>query len=272
MNISITQTETFWQYFYDLIDLNLYQHKFLREDFKQAKSGNQTLYDRTFLNVQGNSWILMLELESIHIYGQNWSIQQVDEFLKNFDASTFENRFVCGETRLLFEIFRRANTTNYEQFIDRIFYVKSKLNAINQQEETIRLARIEEVPVLGRMLQQFYHEEYEGKNDKLIEEMECRMIAEVERESVYVHLTSENVISSFCTINNPDIGILYTNPVHRRKGYAKKILSFCTEQLFLENQEAHLMTMRNKVESNSTAQSIGYTPYFEFCCVHMKKD
>ena len=73
-----------------------------------------------------------------------------------------------------------------------------------------------------------------------------------------------NETLSFCTIINPDIGILFTSPTHRNNGFGKILLSYCSQLLLNYNDEIYLMTDKNKVSSNSACQRVGFEPFFNY--------
>ena len=114
------------------------------------------------------------------------------------------------------------------------------------------------------MLQEYYQEEYDGSNDKTIEEMRRRIISVIQTEKIYVLLDKYETLLSFCTIIDPDIGILFTNRVHRRKGYGKIILSYCSQLLQQKNDTVYVMTDGNKIESNIVCKAVGFEPYFNY--------
>ena len=71
-------------------------------------------------------------------------------------------------------------------------------------------------------------------------------------EEIYVLKDSNGEITSFCTLINPDIGIIFTKKQYRRQGKGKKLLSFCSNLLLEENDEIYLMTDSNVLSSNKT--------------------
>lgn len=119
------------------------------------------------------------------------------------------------------------------------------------------------------MLQEYYHEEYNGLNNKEIEEMQLRMFQLIKSEKVYVLLNSNDQILSFCSIIDPDIGILFTKNDSRNKGCAKMILSYCSNLLLQRNGKVFLMTDQDKLESNLVSAKVGFESFYKYKMVEI---
>ncbi len=127
-----------------------------------------------------------------------------------------------------------------------------------------RLGIFKELNELAVMLQEYYHEEYNGINDKTIEEMQHRIFQVIHTKKIYVLLDTNEKLLSFCTIINPDIGILFTKRQYRNKGYGKIILSYCSNFLQQKNGMVYLMTDIDKLESNIVCEAVGFKPYYKY--------
>ena len=114
------------------------------------------------------------------------------------------------------------------------------------------------------MLQEYYHEEYNGLNDKTIEDMRQRIISVIQIKKIYVLLDMNETLLSFCTVIDPDIGILFTKKEHRNKGYGKIILSYCSQLLQQKNETVYVMTDSDKLESNIVCEAVGFKPYYNY--------
>ena len=112
------------------------------------------------------------------------------------------------------------------------------------------------------MLQQYYHEEYKGKNDKSLEEMRMRVLQVITTGKIYILKNIRGQILGFCTIIDPDIGILFIKSEFRNKGYGKKILAHCSGLLLEKNKEVFVMTDKDELASNKTCISVGFVQYF----------
>ncbi len=249
MILSIEQGKEFWDFFYKEINLDDYKYKFLREDIQRINQGTQSIYDITFFQVQNDGWILIIVSEGLIVYGKNWSLNQFDEISECLDLKRFKNYLVYGESQLIKKLIEHFSVTDFFVEQERIFYRTSSSTNAASPELNIRLGRKEDINILAKMLQQYYHEEYEGRNDKEIQQLIFDITYHVYKESIYVLGNSQNQIISFCTILNPDIGIMFTERNHRNNGYGKLILSFCTRLILQFNEEAFLMTDKKNPSS-----------------------
>lgn len=136
----------------------------------------------------------------------------------------------------------------------------------------IGIGSIKQVEELSKMLQGYYHEEYDGLNDKTIEEMRERILQVIRTKMIFVLLDDNQQILSFCTIIDPDIGILYIKREHRNKGYGKVILTYCSQLLRKRNGAVFLMTDRDKPESNTVCAALGFKPYFYYVMTDINCD
>lgn len=268
MNIDVSQEE-FGHFLFELASSNDYQYKFLRNEVAQCMQGKSKFYDDSLLNIQGESWILLIHSRAILVYGNNWSMSQFEEIKKSFDLSKFTNYLITGDSELIKALIDFYDIDNFRIEMERVFYRTSSITHYSNKDLEISLPKEKDLKVLAEMLQQYYHEEYEGENDKTIEEMVSR-VKECKLEGkMFVLKNSQNDILSFCTIIDPDIGILFTNKEFRRKGYGKIILSYCADLILLQNSEIYLMTVKSKVESNAVCQRVGFKPYFEYSYIRI---
>ena len=120
------------------------------------------------------------------------------------------------------------------------------------------------------MLQSYYHEEYGGENDKSIEHTKKEINYLIQIDKIFTLKNLSGELLSFCSIINPDIGILFTKKTFRRKGYGKIILSFCSNQLLKENEEVYIMTDKNHLYSNKACTSLGFSPLFKYASKRIK--
>jgi hypothetical protein len=263
MNITIKQNE-FFEFLDNNLDLTKYEYKFLRDEIQLVRTGRKSVHEDSFFNVQGDSWILVIHVESLLVYGNNWSTDQFEEIKQFFDLNKFTNYLIAGEAKLIASLtaFFKVNNLRIEK--DRLFYRTNKIEEIKVKNTQIRLANHTASDDLSEMLKTYYHEEYNGENDKSLSEMRGRIEGLIFTRSIYILRTPSNEIASFCTIIDPDIGILFTKVKHRNLGYAKEILTYCADILLRKNGHVFLMTDKSKIESNRTCQSAGFQKYFDF--------
>lgn len=257
----------FNKFLLEKVQNNSYQYKFLNDYIQQAINGSKPLYDASLLNISGNGWILIIHGEVLLIYGEKWNKKQFQEIKDSFDLTKFNNYTVLGESHLIHELIDFFEIKNYEIDKERIYYKANKINDFNPGELKIENGQMIDSDELAEMLQQYYHEEYNGLNDKSIEEMKERMFSLILSQTIFVLKKSNNVILSFCTVIDPDIGILFTKKDCRGNGYGKIILSHCSQLLKQINNEIYLMTDKSKIESNKVIETVGFKPYFNYSMV-----
>lgn len=256
--------DEFNQFLFEEIDLNLYQHKFLRDFIVKAQKGQSILYNSSVINTTDLGWILIIHSEMLLIYGHDWSTEQFQEISEVFDLNKYTNYTLAGEDELIEELINFYKPKNSQTEKRRLFYQTENVNVFDTNNFRIELGMLNQLDELALMLQGYYHEEYNGLNDKEFEDMQGRMFSMIENKKVYILLNSDNKITSFCSIVDPDIGILFTKNEHRNKGCGKIILSYCSDLLQQKNTEVFLMTDRDKPESNQVCSKVGFEPYFNY--------
>jgi predicted GNAT family acetyltransferase len=254
----------FNRFLFEEIDLNLYQHKFLNDFVDKAKNGQVSFSDLSVINTTDKGWILIIHSEMLLIYGNNWSVEQFQEISEMFDLNKFTNYTLSGDDELIDQLILFYKPKNFEIEKRRLLYQTTKINVFKNENLRIRLGSLNELDELAGMLQTYYHEEYNGLNDKEIEEMKERMFSFIQTEKIYLLLNINDDILSFCSIVDPDIGILFTKNEHRNNGYGKVILSYCSSLLREKNDSVYLMTDSDKIESNIVCETVGFRPYFKY--------
>lgn len=270
MNLNpIDNQKEFDEFISSLLDDNLYQHKMLIDYINRAFQGTKSLYETSVLNISGDGWILILHGEYLIIYGQKWKKKQLEEINDLIDFKRFKNFGAFGDSELINELINLSKVDNYELGKERIYYKTSKINIFELNDLKIELGKKSDSTELSKMLFYYYQEEYNGLNDKTIEETNERIDSLISSGSIYVLKNAENVILSFCTVINPDIGILFTKKEFRGKGYGKTILSYCSSLLKQYTSEVYLMTDKEKIESNKVSIAVGFVPFFKYKMVSL---
>lgn len=264
MNISPQNNRLeFERFLFERNNLDLFKFKFLDSYIRAVNENEKVVYSDSLLNVSKSGWILILHGDILLIYGENWSSDQLMEIKTSFDLNKFKNYTVTGDSELinqLLHLYQIPKTIQKE----RIFYKSSVIQKLISDELSIELGNQTDLMELAQMLKQYYREEYKGLNDKTIEEMASRVEQMILSKTIFVLRNQKNSILSFCTIINPDIGILFTQPNERNKGYGKTILSYCSNLLLKKNTEIYLMTDKNEISSNSTCKKLGFEPFYNY--------
>ncbi len=265
MNITPKKNpEEFNRFLFEKVGINKFQNKFLLDYLEKVQNGEKRLYDASLINAKDESWILILHGEMLLIYGENWQIEQLTEIKEIFDLNEYTNYLLTGNSVLIYEMIDFFKVNNFNIKKERIFYRSENINNFELNEISIELGEMVDATELSVMLQQYYHEEYNGQNDKEISEMFRRIFNQVQTNSIYVLRNANSQICSFCTVINPDIGILFTKTEHRGKGYGKVLLAYCSKILLKENNEVFVMTDKEKVASNIVCEKVGFEPFFNY--------
>ncbi|WKZ60338.1 MAG: hypothetical protein QY309_02410 [Cyclobacteriaceae bacterium] len=99
-----SDAEEFNRFLFEEIDLNLYQHKFLRDFVEKALQEQSPLYNSSVINANDSGWILIIHSEMLLVYGHNWSSEQFQEISKIFDLNKYTNFTLSGEDELIDEL------------------------------------------------------------------------------------------------------------------------------------------------------------------------
>lgn len=254
----------FNRFLFEEIDLNLYQHKFLNDYVSKATEGLLPLYELSVINISPNGWILILHGDVLLVYGERWDENQIQEISTIFDLNKYTNYTLSGDNKLIDKLIEFYKPKYFEIEKRRLLYRTNKINSFDTKSLKIRIGSFDELSELAKMLQEYYHEEYKGLNEKTFEEMQQRIISVIQTNKIYVLLDMNDTLLSFCTIIDPDIGILFTKREHRNKGYGKIILSHCSQLLQQKNNTVYVMTDRDEIASNIVCEVVGFKPYYNY--------
>jgi len=254
----------FNRFLFQEIDLGIYQHKFLKDYLDKAKQGRVPLYESSVINTSRNGWLMILHGDVLLVYGDNWTEKQIEEINEIFDLNKYTNYSLAGDSTLIDKLLDFYKPKNFETEKRRILYRTTEITSFNSDNLQIQLGSLNQLDELAKMLQQYYHEEYNGLNDKTIEDMLERVFSVIKTKKIYVLLDNNETILSFCTIIDPDIGIMFTKKKHRNDGYAKIILSYCSQLLQQKNSAVYVMTDGDKAESNVVCEAVGFKPYYNY--------
>lgn len=257
----------FNRFLFKEIDLDIYQHKFLKDYIDKATKGQAPLYELSVINTSQNGWLMILHGDVLLVYGDNWTVNQIEEISEIFDLNKYTNYSLTGDTALIDKLIEFYKPTNSEIEKRRILYRTSSVASFNNDSLQIRHGSMRQLNELAKMLQEYYHEEYNGLNDKTIEDMQERIFSAIQTNKIYVLLDKKETILSFCTIIDPDIGIMFTKKEHRNKGYGKFILSYCSQLLQQKNNMVYVMTDADKPESNIVCEAVGFEPYYRYTMI-----
>lgn len=273
MNILLKDNpDEFYRFFQEKVDLSMFPHKYLSDYIKKVRRGQNSLYDSSIINISSSGWILILHGEILLAYGDKWNQKQIAEINEAFNLNKYSNYLLAGNEELIIELIEAQNVKRFKVEKRRLFYQTDNVKSFINEDVKIQLGKLNDLNELALMLQQYYHEEYNGLNEKTIDEMQKRMLSSMENQKVYVLNDKHDVIVGFCTILDPDIGILFTKKEHRNRGYGKIILAYCSILLQKKNGVVYLMTDKDKIESNVVCNAIGFESYYNYIMVELNYD
>ncbi len=268
MNITPKRNrEDFNEFLLEKINLDSYRFKYLKDYLDKVILDELPIYATSVLNVINDSWVLILHGEMLLVYGNNWTQNQLVEISEIFDLNKYTNFTLAGDYDLIDGIINFYEPKNFKIDKQRIFYETREIKTFDFDNLVISLGSLNQIKELAKMLQDYYHEEYNGLNEKSIEEMQNRIFSLVQTRKIYVLQDLNGGILSFCTIIDPDIGIMFTKKEYRNKGYAKIILSYCSNILWQKNKIVYVMTDSRKPESNYVCEAVGFKPYYSWTMI-----
>jgi GNAT superfamily N-acetyltransferase len=270
MNYSAAENPILFRNFLEQnISGDKYEYTFVTNQIESALAGFDQVYSDSFVNICDNnpkSWILVVNTDKfVSVYGENYTEEQITESLKVFDFADENHTFLSGSKDLLLRIVDIAAKGKYRVEKSRYFYRLKQTKILDYSSYQILIPDFENALELAEMLQAYYHEEYNGDNDKTIRQMYNKIIDLLLTNSIVI-VTDPNTeqIISLCTIKDSSPGILFTKPSFRNKGFGKVLLNFCSEQLLKENEIIYVMTDANVLSSNRIMENLGFEKFYEY--------
>jgi len=264
-----TNQAAFTEFLIEIRKRNLYQHKFLNHFLKSAMTGKVIVSDNSILSRSGNGWILLLHSDLLYVYGEHWDARQFTEIQESFELNKFGNLIISGESELIAALLSCFKITKHSIDKERVMYKTKRVIAYKPKGLNISWGKLGDADELAIMLQTYYHEEYQGKNDKQIDEMKDRILMVIQSNAIYVLKDESLRLLGFCTINNPDIGILFTKQEYRGRGYGKIMLSHCAALLLKRNAEAFVLTDKENKSSNDVCKAVGFQPFYNYSSIEI---
>lgn len=203
-----------------------------------------------------DEWLLYIESEGqLFLYG-NYNKKLLSELSKRINIRKLEKYDIMGEYNCVYELLSLQRVRKYSVVKDRIFYVledpKSLLPALPNS-----IPSNEDIQELTQMMINYYEEEYKGTRNKTIDQILPAIVKHVATNTIHL-FKEEDDLKAFCTIINPDIGIIFTKPNFRNQRIGRKLLSTCSRILFDLNNICYLMTDLNNPASNKLCSDLGY--------------
>lgn len=255
--ISVTQTDNFLDFLNTSIDTNDFRYKYLVGILDLAfGKGQAEVTENTAVYQSENDWIIYIETAGqLFLYGSN-NEELLTELSNKLNLNTFHGFEIMGEYNLVYKLLDKQNIHDYLVIKDRIFYHLTNTDHLLQTLDNTS-PNIDDAEELTQMMLDYYHEEYDGTRDKQHDAIFNGICRYIMAQTIHI-FKENNIIKAFCTIIDPDIGIIYTKPGYRKNQIGKKLLSTCSHILIELNGESYLMTDLNSQASNKMTQDIGY--------------
>src|SRR5205814_2310950 len=93
-------------------------------------------------------------------------------------------------------------------------------------EKGVELPSPDDLDELVLMFQNYYIEEYDGKRNKSPDFLIPTIKKHIENDTLYI-IRDDKVIKVFCSIINPDIGIIFTKKEYRGQGLGRRLMEYC---------------------------------------------
>lgn len=152
---------------------------------------------------------------------------------------------------------------------ERFFYVANQLNFDNNTELNISLMnKNDDVNEVGKLYQQYYVEEYAGKNNKNIDAVINNVNYLIENSAIYKLIVEDRIIG-FCTtmnfISGRDnmVGTIFIDENYRNRKYGQGLLAYVSNKLLEINPEIYLMTTKENISSNKMVENLGFVRCYE---------
>jgi len=266
-----TNPKKFSEFLKQLYNKNLYQYKFLNQYIKDAFAGKSVFYDGSVISIHDAGWIMILHGDVLSVYGECWKSIQFKEISEVFNLYQFTNYGISGDAKLIAALLDFFDISKRIVEKERILYRSQNVITFKAGDFKIINGEVNEINELAAMLQQYYHEEYDGNNDKTIAEMQRRVRQVIFSRAIYIMKDTSNQILGFCTIINPDIGILFIKTEYRNKGYGKILMSYCAQVLKKTNDEVYVMTDKMKSASNAVCMAVGFQSFFDYAMIEINR-
>lgn len=258
--ITLNNLAEFQDFISEKIERNTYEYKYLINCLDLVFSYQELSIDiKSQILIGDTNWIIYIETSgNLFLYG-HYDTNLIDKLSEKIDLKDYKGYEIMGEFDIVYYLINKSNLKNYKVIKDRLFYYAEKTNSIHENKS--QLASIDDLEDLIFLHQIYYNEEYLGQRDKSEEFLRRGVLEQIENEQIFL-IKDEQKIIAFCSIINPDIGILYTQTEHRGKGLAKQLLTKCTTKLLKDNKTAYLMTDMHNLQSNKVCKKVGYISYY----------
>ena len=220
------------------------------------------------------SWILGFCIQDTYlIYGHNWTKEQLDEVQTKVNSLKYIKPFHFSGTAELI----KSLTLKFDVkiFKDRNFY-ENKIVSNFDDDSRCSLAKNEDIEAVSNMMCDYFEDEYDGKNNKQLEQMRIEVQDSIKNGSIWI-LKIENKIVSMCSIiltqfDSPIIGSFFTDRSSRNKGYGTKLLSHVSKKMIERFGIVTLLADKNHLASIRVFEKLNYKNIYQTLEVAIKQN
>jgi RimJ/RimL family protein N-acetyltransferase len=259
-------------------NLNIY---YLIHAYFSVNRGGENFYD-AWIFEELNSWAIGVRIDGMYlIYGNSCDdliISKIHERINNNEVEYLSGFHFCGTKVILDKLFIKANF-NFEVYKERYYYTLTKKNFIpinSVQNILIRKSVISDLQVIAKMNSDFNTEEWNGKNNRSVEDFEA-LIRENVRSGKFFLVEFNNEVVGFCSVMNflskvdNMIGTVYICDNYRNKNLGTHLLSSVLKNQLDHAEEIYLMTDRQNLPSNKMVENLGFEKNYEYSDLIFKK-
>lgn len=243
---------------------------YIIEAYGRVMGGFSDYYD-AWIYITDDSWCVGFWINGNYLFNSK-NLSHSDLLLINerinFSNFNQDGFHFAGNSSLIDSLSELNESFSLEKFKERYFYVGNKIIFENEFDDKISFVIDDDIEEIAILYQQYYIEEYNGSNNKSINEVISNINSLVSRNLIY-KLEVDNEIIGFCTkmsflSKSPNmIGTIFIKVSHRNKKYAKYLLSYISNNMLAENEKIYLMTTKESIASNKMVESIGYFKEYE---------
>lgn len=186
----------------------------------------------------------------------------------DFSQFGIDDFHFAGNTEIIEQLSESNSDFSLEPFKERYFFKLNSIKLKTKFSNEVSITTKEDIKDIAILYQQYFHEEYNGKNDKDLQSMDEKVESLQFRKLIYKLKIKDNIIG-FCTVMsflNPElnmIGTIFIDTNYRRNGNGRHLLSYVTDKIHKGNNGILLMTTKESFASNKMVESVGFEKQYE---------
>lgn len=265
----------------DLIRDNQLEHFYLYENVIKSIDSEIEINSKWILQSE-DGWILGFSFDNnYNLYGLNYNEELLSSLFNQFDFNQIpDGHIFSGKKELITKLFEFNKKQNValDVYKERYFYKISKddLKQIPISDVKIEIATIDNLHEISEMNCAFFEEEYNGKNNKNINEFISALPPHILANKFYIAKDNKGNVLGFVSkmyskFNIEMVGTVYVDKNYRNIGIGKQLLNTITYEILKEQEETWLMTDVENRFSNMMVENIGYKNVYNYTSGFLRK-